>query len=82
MDYKVIDIIAGERMKNARTARSITQSEFAEMLGIARPTWTCYEKGIRSMPMDVFDKACRLLNLDPYAIMQEAADAYAKTFEK
>lgn len=82
MDYTIIDMIAAEHLKNARDSHSLTQNEFAEMLGIARPTYACYEKGIRSMPMDVFMKACKLLNLDPYAIMKEASEAYAKTFEK
>lgn len=82
MDYSVIDRVAGNRIRIGRLSLSLTQGEVAEKLGIAQPTYSCYEKGTRSIPLDVFDKVCRLLNLDAHAIMQEAADAYAKTFEK
>lgn len=82
MDYRIIDEVIGVNLKLKRIALSYTQQEFAEKLGVAQPTYSCYEKGTRSMPVDVFYKACNLLNVDPLKIAQEASEAYAKTFEK
>lgn len=82
MNYEVIDEVIANYLKRGRRMRNVTQREFAAELEIPYSTYACYETAKRSIPLDVFDKVCRLLNLDAHAIMQEAADAYAKTFEK
>lgn len=46
----------GERLKQLRKERGITQAQIAEALGIAQPTIYKYEKGIRKIPMSVLQK--------------------------
>jgi len=82
MNYEVIDEVIANYLKRGRRMRNVTQREFAAELEIPYSTYACYETAKRSMPLDVFEKACRLLGYNPRELMQEAADAYAKTFEK
>lgn len=46
----------GERLKQLRKERGITQAQIAEALGIAQPTIYKYEKGLRKIPMSVLQK--------------------------
>lgn len=46
----------GERLKQLRKERNITQTQLAEAVGIAQPTIYKYERGIRKIPMNVLEK--------------------------
>lgn len=53
----------GERLKQLRKERGVTQSQIAEALGIAQPTIYKYEKGIRKIPMSVLQKFANYFEL-------------------
>lgn len=46
----------GERIKELRKERGLTQAKVASDLGIAQPTIYKYEKGLRNIPMSVLQK--------------------------
>lgn len=53
-----------ERLKEVRKSVKLTQTEFAERLGLAGNTITCYEKGIRFPSNSVITSICREFNVN------------------
>ena len=48
----------GNRIKELRKEKSITQKELSEIIGLAHNTISAYESGQRDMSTDTIDKIC------------------------
>lgn len=76
MEYNKIDTFLGNALFEARVVKRITQEEITEKIsqeykessgkkkGISRQMYAYYEKGIYSMPLDIFQIACKVLGLN------------------
>ena len=53
---------------------SVKLKQNGRVNGISRQAYAFYEKGERSMPMDVFTFACEILSLNRNEIFNEACD--------
>lgn len=85
MDFRKFDYYLGESLYQSRVSKHLTQLDMAKKIsvklkesgrknGISRQAYSFYEKGERSMPMDVFTAACDILSLDRNRIFNEACD--------
>lgn len=57
-------MIIGERLKEARIEKNLTQSQLGELLGVSKVSICGYEKGTRTPTMDKFLALIRILDLD------------------
>lgn len=57
-------MIIGERLKQARKAKKISQEELGNMLGVSKVSICGYEKGTRTPTMKNFLDLIEILNLD------------------
>lgn len=85
MNFERFDVYLGDKLYVQRVTRRMTQDDMAKLIsdklkkkgrkkGISRQAYAFYEKGERSMPMDVFTCACEVLSLDRNKIFNEACD--------
>ena len=68
----------GERLKNKRKELGISVESIAEQLGVSYTTIYRYEaSGISKIPVETFDKICKILGVTPAELMgnEEATDA-------
>jgi len=61
-----LDAVVGEFLVAQRNSRNYSQQNVADLMGISRNTYACYEYGTRSMPVSLFKKACMLYGVDFY----------------
>lgn len=54
----------GERLKEARISRGLTQDQLAQQIGVAKSTLTGYEKGNREPDLFKIKKILEVLNVD------------------
>jgi transcriptional regulator with XRE-family HTH domain len=57
------------KLKEFRIAKGISQSEFAELLGVTQATVSRYENGTRKLSQDEIIKICLLLEITPDELM-------------
>lgn len=57
-------MIIGERLKEARIAKNMTQQELGDALGVSKVSICGYEKGTRTPTMENFLDLIELLDLD------------------
>lgn len=55
--------IKAEREKKKKTHSKWTQEYVANLIGVARPTYTAYENGTKEPPLDTLDKIADLFNV-------------------
>lgn len=48
-----------ERLKGLREDKDLTQKQIADLLGVASPTYSQYERGTRSMPIEYLIILCK-----------------------
>ena len=60
--------LLGQRIRQLRKARGITQEELAEMLGIGTPNISYIENGKFSPSMENFEKLVNIFNVEPYEL--------------
>lgn len=65
------NIIIGKNIKLLREKMELSQSVFANYLGITRVEVSYYENGHRSMPSAMISKAAALFNVDEYDLFEE-----------
>ena len=87
MDFNNFDAYIGDKLYIARVTKRLTQDDVAKRIstrlkekgtrknGISRQAYAFYEKGERSMPMDVYACACEVLSLDKYEVFNSALDS-------
>lgn len=54
----------GEKLRTARKQKGYTQEQIAEMLGVAKSTYTGYEKGIREPDLFKIKRLIEILGVD------------------
>lgn len=85
MEFNKFDYYLGEAMYQARVSKHMTQGDMADLIsakmkengrknGITRQAYSFYEKGQRSMSMEIFTYACEVLGLDRNKVFNEACD--------
>lgn len=85
MEFSKFDAYLGEALYQGRVSKHLTQLDMAKKIsvklkesgrknGISRQAYSFYEKGERSMPMDVFTYACEILSIDRNKVFNEACD--------
>lgn len=91
MEYNKIDTYLGNKLFEARVVKRITQEELSDKIsskykqlsgkkkGISRQMYAFYEKGVYSMPIDVFRIACDILGLKWKEIFNDALDSCKET---
>lgn len=62
----------GRRIRAVRLRRLITQVELARALGIERTTLTKYERGSRSMTVEMLVQIARALQVAPSVLLDDA----------
>ena len=53
----------GERLKELRKERNLTQKQVAEVIGITIKGYNFYELGLREPPIDTLKKLCLFFNV-------------------
>ncbi len=51
-----------ERIRGLREDRDLTQKQIADLLGVAQTTYSQYELGKRSLPIDYLIALCKFYN--------------------
>ena len=85
MKFDKFDFYIGDKLYCARVVKRLTQNDMAKMIskkmkedgrkkGISQQSYAYYEKGERSIPMDVFTYACNILSIDRNKLFNEACD--------
>lgn len=67
-----------KKMKNARIAAGLTQTQIAERLGLTYQAISNYERGKNSIDTSLFMKMCALYHIDPVAVFYENAEICPK----
>lgn len=62
----------GSEIRAARLSHNMKQWEVAQKLGITRQLYSQYERGACSITMKMWIKIADVLELDAYAVMDEA----------
>lgn len=60
-----IYICLGEELKQARLRKRFSQAYVGQMLECSAGTIGNYEKGVTTIPVEVYDYLCTLLQVDP-----------------
>ncbi len=58
-----MNVLLGSRIKALRTAKSFTQEQVAEYLGISRQKYARIENGTNSITLDILTKIAKILNV-------------------
>lgn len=69
-----------DRLKEARLIQGFTQEQLAEKVGIAKTTYTGYEKGNREPNVHTMAKLMDALNVDANFLWQDEADFSIELF--
>lgn len=64
-----------DRLKEARLSNNMTQEQIAERIGVAKSTFTGYEKGNSEPNMLTISKIMSVLNVDANYLWQDEMDA-------
>ena len=60
--------LLGQRIRQLRKSRGITQEELAEMLGIGTPNISYIENGKFAPSMENFEKLVNIFDIEPYEL--------------
>ena len=82
MDYTIADKYVGKTFKNCRESIGMSIEETAKKLGLPKGTYYYYELGKRSMPFNVYKKACKLFDLDYVVLFEEAQKSLINSIKK
>ncbi|ADB39301.1 helix-turn-helix domain-containing protein [Spirosoma linguale] len=59
----------GQRIKEARNQKGITQREFGKMLGVSHTTVNGYETGKQNLTLDTLEKVAAALGMAPKSFL-------------
>ena len=58
-----MEIYLGDRIKEVRKLRNMSQEDFAQKLGLSQPAVSQFEKGTRQPTPKTIDKICQVLKV-------------------
>lgn len=70
-ESEVADMAFADRLKEARLKKSYTQEQIAEKIGVAKSTYTGYEKGNREPNVNTIGKLMEELGVDANFLWQD-----------
>lgn len=73
-NYKIVDVFIGNAIKAKRQEKNIGLVEMSERLGTYKQRYSNFESGIRSFPIDMYKQVCKILNIDPVELFEEAQE--------
>lgn len=66
--------IIGQNILHFRNAIGLSQEDFAEYLGVARPMVSYFESGSRRIPADIITKAAKLFGVEEHDLFEADPD--------
>jgi len=78
-DERQFFVAMGERIAQMRKARSLTQTDLAEALGVTQQTVQAYEAGSRRIPVSALPTVARTLSVSLVELFGEASDVGPRT---
>lgn len=66
-----MEIYLGDRIKQIRKAKKMSQEEFSELLGLSQPAVSQFEKGLRQPTPKTIDKICEVLKVSRNELVGE-----------
>lgn len=60
------NLLLGRRLMAIRVASGLTQSDFADKLGLSLRAYANYERGEREVPTALFRSLCKTFRIDPW----------------
>ena len=57
-------MVKGERLKNLRKAKGLTQSELGQLIGVKKSVICLYERELRNPTLESIIKLCEIFNVD------------------
>jgi transcriptional regulator with XRE-family HTH domain len=77
-----IDVDVGMNLRRARLARSYSQTELGEALGISFQQIQKYERGVNRVSASMLVKAARFLDVQPSDLLPNEEGLHAKPFAR
>ncbi len=74
-------MIAGDRIKEERIKRGLSQEELGNLLGVSKVSVCGYEKKTRTPTLDVFVKIIDILNIEPYELLNRNINVVCESDE-
>lgn len=65
-----------------RIMRGLTQRDVYETIGLSKSAYHSYEKGRRDIPMTALVAICRVVQVEPARLVQEAAETWPEAFTR
>ena len=75
-------MIVGERIKQARKNKNLSQQELGDLLGVSKVSICGYEKGVRIPTMENFLQLIEILDLSPDYLLGRDVDCVSDEEEK
>jgi transcriptional regulator with XRE-family HTH domain len=66
--------IIGQNICHFRTILGLSQDEFADYLGVARPMVSYFENGSRRIPAEIITKAAKLFGVEEFDLYEADPD--------
>lgn len=76
--YVYMDKYISNVIKTKRIEKQIGLTELADSLDISKQRYFWYENGERSLPLDLYFKICKILDIDDEQLFTEAQDYMRK----
>jgi transcriptional regulator with XRE-family HTH domain len=73
-DMEIKPVIIGERIRDKRSERGLSQKALAEMVGISPPAINRFEKGIKAPSIDTLAKLAKALGVSADFLLGSGAD--------
>lgn len=61
--FEVVHLNYTDRMKGLRQDKDLTQKQIANKLGVAQNSYSQYESGIRSIPIELLIELCKMYDV-------------------
>lgn len=72
----VLNAMIGEKLKNMREKHNYSLADVGVRLNISRYAYHNYEKGKRSMPIELLKMFCDIFNVSYLDVLSEVQDEY------
>lgn len=72
MNYDLMDEYISRVLKNEREKKGLLLIDVANDIGLSRQRLSNYEKGKRSLPIDIYINLCKYYNIDHLSLFEDA----------